>query len=207
VRLLRVLESRKLTRVGGTEEIDVDVRIVSATNADIEDQIKDGTFREDLFFRLNVFPIRIPPLRDRRSDIPLLVNHFRTLFMDRTGVNAPEFSSEAMNSLVATDWPGNIRQLRNAVERVLILSEGVDVTPADLALAGFSGPTTSAEVRAIQSASPEDLHLGRAVEAIERQFIQQALNKANGVKAEAARILGITRPTLDKKIRDHGITY
>ena len=126
-KVLRVLEQGVLTRIGGSEAIKVDVRVLSATNKNLEKEIANGRFREDLFYRLNVVPIRVPPLRERKEDIPMLVTHFSERMADRERNVLPIFSDEAIESLKTLTWPGNVRELRNTVERLLILSDGTEV--------------------------------------------------------------------------------
>src|SRR5579862_9185384 len=144
VKLLRVLQERELERVGGTETIKVDVRIISATHRDLEKQIADGSFREDLYYRLNVFPIMLPPLRDRTSDIPLLAEHFLQKYAPGAGKPVRGIDASAVAALCAYPWPGNVRELENVVERALILARGSEITGADLEFTRRPSPAAAA---------------------------------------------------------------
>ncbi len=189
--LLRVLEERKFHRVGGSEPIEVDVRIVAATNRDLRKAVADGSFREDLFYRLNVIPIVLPPLRERREDVPLLVD----LFVERLGVEMGKkldgVSAEAMAALTSHDWPGNVRELRNVLERGAVVATGSIIQLADL---GLARPATSAAAASQGPASLED---------VERRHIADVLVHTGGNVSQAARILGIDRVTLYNKMRKY----
>jgi DNA-binding NtrC family response regulator len=200
-KLLRVLQEREFERVGDSRPIRIDVRIVAATNADLAQRVAEGTFREDLYYRLNVIPIHLPPLRERREDIPLLVRHFlerlgREMTPPRTQVT---FSQEAMRCLMAFSWPGNVRQLENIVERALALTPGrsqIEVT--DL----------PPEIRAVSEPPPEQvtlpdegLDLDAYLRQVERRLIHQALEKSGGNKHRAAQLLGLKRTTLVEKLK------
>jgi DNA-binding NtrC family response regulator len=192
VKLLRTLQEREIMRVGGTERIKVDVRIVAATHHDLEREVREGRFREDLYYRLNVIPILLPPLRERRSDIPLLVEHF----MAKYDAGRPRrVSRAALEALVNYDWPGNVRQLESVVERALVLGDTDEVTPADLPAAVRAG------VRSPRG--PLDLEIpdsGIDLEQVERTLIRRALEKAGGNVSRAARLLGLTRRTLQYRL-------
>ena len=208
VRLLRVLQERELERVGGEETIPVDVRIIAATNVTPEDLLSNGTFREDLFYRLHVVPIDLPPLRDRIGDIPLLVNHFIEKLRSRTASPAGTASADALKKLAQHSWPGNVRELENVIERALVLADGEELTAEDIppltsngrlaAGAGGSG----VELADLPSGG---LDLSRAVEGMEERLLRQALEQANGVKAEAARLLGLKPSALYYKLEKYGI--
>ena len=208
VRLLRVLQERELERVGGEETIPVDVRIIAATNVTPEDLLSNGTFREDLFYRLHVVPIDLPPLRDRIGDIPLLVNHFIEKLRSRTASPAATASADALKKLAQHSWPGNVRELENVIERALVLADGEELTAEDIppltsngrlpAGAGGSG----VELADLPSGG---LDLSRAVEGMEERLLRQALEQANGVKAEAARLLGLKPSALYYKLEKYGI--
>lgn len=188
-KLLRFLQERQFTRLGGVEPVSVDVRVVAATNRDLEEEVRKGRFREDLFYRLNVFPIELPPLRERREDIPLLVEHFL-----RQRNRPPEVvSPEAMEALLAYDWPGNVRELENVVERALILAGEGRITPD---LLPFGRP------RANRMELPDE---GVSLEEVERELIIRALEKAGWNKAKAAKLLGITRRRLYSRMEALGI--
>ena len=192
--LLRVLEERKVQRVGGNEPIDVDVRVIAATNRDLKKAVADGGFREDLFYRLNVIPVTLPPLRERREDIPILVDHF----LDRLEAvlkRRVQVSPEAMAALLAHDWPGNVRELRNVLERGAVVAQGDVMKPADLGLA--PAPARSASANA--PGEPPTL------EDVERRHISEVLAHTAGNVSQAARLLGIDRVTLYNKIKKFGL--
>jgi transcriptional regulator with PAS, ATPase and Fis domain len=190
--LLRVLEERKFQRVGGNDPIDVDVRIIAATNKDLKKAVADGSFREDLFYRLNVIPVTLPPLRERKEDIPLLVEHF----LDRLEAEMKKrvkVSPEAMASLLAHDWPGNVRELRNVLERGAVVTQGDVIKPADLGLA-------PAPARAPGSNAPGE---PASLDEVEKRHISDVLSHTAGNVSHAARLLGIDRVTLYNKIRKY----
>jgi len=198
-KLLRVLEENEVERVGGNRPIRVDVRILAATNQDLPQAIAEGRFREDLFYRLNVVPVRMPALRERPGDIPELVEHFRAAFAEETGRTAPELADGAMAALKAWSWPGNVRELRNAIERLSIMTEGDRVSEADVrAVLGEARPGTPA-------VPPSDLPLRELLELTERTAIERALEVAGGTVSEAARALGLDRANLHRKMRRLGI--
>jgi DNA-binding NtrC family response regulator len=191
-KLLRAVEERKISKVGSHRVITVDVRIVAATNKDLTRAIKDGSFREDLFYRLNVVLIQMPPLRERKSDIPLLAQHFLEKYNARLRKNLKGITPEALELLMRHDWPGNVRELENTVERLVVLSSGPYLEPGDLAFAGtILSPTGEAS-----SLSLRDL---------ERDHIIQTLQRFDGHKSETARALGIDRKTLREKLRRYNI--
>lgn len=192
-RLLRVLEEREISRVGGSEKIKLDVRIVSATNKDLLEEVRKGEFREDLFYRLNVVPVRIPPLRERRQDIPLLAEHFLKKLREQTGAARKRLSANAMRALETRQWPGNVRELRNLIERAMVTCEG-DVIDAD-DLFHDEAPLQPAR---------SSLTKGSLAER-EKEEITNTLRQFGGHKAKAAEYLGINRKTLREKIRKYGI--
>ena len=205
VKLLRVLEDRKITRLGSNEEIPVNVRLVAATNADLKSMVEKGTFRTDLYHRLNVVTIRLPPLRERRGDVPLLMDHFRRELCPRIGKEVTGFSKAARQAMMMFDWPGNIRQLRNAVESMIVLDvDGlldVDDLPeemAPLAVGGGDSPQ-------IDGAPGADALIGRPLEEVERHYIRRALELTDGKREEAAALLGIGERTLYRKIKEYGL--
>ncbi|MGM0669778.1 MAG: sigma-54-dependent transcriptional regulator [Gemmatimonadota bacterium] len=203
VRLLRVLQERELERVGGEETIPVDVRIIAATNTPMKDLQSGGAFREDLFYRLHVVPITIPPLRERKSDVPVLVQHFLNKLAERTNARITGVSEEAMEQLLDYDWPGNVRELENVMERALVLSEGPTLQEDDLP---FLPPGQAPDTTLIDASFPtRGLDLNQAVEGIEERLLRRALEQANGVKAEAARLLGIKASALYYKLEKYGI--
>ncbi len=200
-KVLRVLEQGVLTRIGGSEAIEVDVRVLSATNKDLEQEIEDGGFREDLFYRLNVVPIQVPALRERREDIPMLVTHFSEGMAAREGSIPRAFSDAAMERLKALTWPGNVRELRNTVERLLILSDGSEITPDNV---------DSLTISRARSADPgkELLALGNFStfkEEAERAYILNKLRANDWNVAETARRIEMPRSNLYKKIERYGL--
>ena len=203
VRLLRVLQERELERVGGEETIPVDVRIVAATNTPAEELLAGNGFREDLYYRLHVFPVFVPPLRERKDDIPLLANHFIEKLQGRTRSQVTSIGDEAMKQLVEYDWPGNVRELENVIERALVLAEGEALLEDDLPFLANLG--TGDDGRSLAGPMGDQLDLVRAVEEFEARLIRQALERAGGVKAEAARLLKLKKATLGYKIEKHGI--
>jgi transcriptional regulator with GAF, ATPase, and Fis domain len=193
VKLLRVLQEQEFERVGGTETLRVDARIIAATNRDLSADVQQRTFRSDLFFRLNIFPIRVPPLRDRREDIPLLARHFIAEFSPRIGRSVERIDAGALEQLTAYDWPGNVRELANVLERAVILCQGRVL---------HSGHLTLPEVAPAR-------HDGLAtLEEAERRHILKALGETGGVLGGprgAAKLLGMNRSTLWSRMRKLGI--
>ena len=194
VKLLRVLETRSFERLGGTETIQTDVRIVAATNKDLEKMVAEGTFREDLFYRLNVVTVLLPPLRERRDDIPLLVRHYMEQFATENGKAELGIDESAMAALAAYNWPGNIRELRNCVERMVVLCRGQELTidnvPANIRENISPGITKSL----LAPTGSCDL------ERNEKLLIERALNECGGNRSKAAEKLGISRRTLHRKL-------
>jgi Nif-specific regulatory protein len=198
VKLLRVLQEREFERLGGTDSLKIDVRLIAATNADMEAAVAKGTLRQDLFYRLNVFTIFVPPLRERKSDILLLADHFVEKLASEQGKQVKRISTSAIDALVAYHWPGNVRELQNVIERAVLVSDGqvihVHHLPPTLQTAESSGTALS------QS-------LGEAVGRFERDMIEDALKMAKGNRARAARLLQATRRIVNYKIKQHGITW
>jgi len=192
VKLLRFLQDQVIERIGGRQSIQVDVRIVCATNADLEAKMAGGEFREDLFYRLNEVTMRVPPLRDRVGDPVLLANYFLNNFVTEFRRRIKGFSAAAMSAIAAHNWPGNVRELENRVKRAVVMSERSVIEPADLELA--------------PAADQSDLDLRVARTRVERQMIQLALARSNGIIATAAKLLGISRPTLYALMDAHGIS-
>ena len=205
-KLLRAIEAREIERVGGGKPIKVDVRIVSATNRNLEAAVADGSFREDLFFRLNVIPMTLPPLRDRIEDLDALVRHFAALQLTRTGRAAPTFTDEAMTALKAHRWPGNVRELANIVERLAILYPGRELRAGDVyeVLPAPRGSERTAAGSLHRSDAPT-LPLTDALDTYERQLIVRALDDTAGNVAEAARRLQTDRPNLYRRMKRLGI--
>jgi two-component system, NtrC family, response regulator PilR len=203
VKLLRVLQEKQVKRVGGTREIPVDFRLVAATNLDLEEEVESGRFRADLHYRLNVFPIRLPSLRERTGDIPLLAKHFRARFARDNGLEPPEILPETLDRMMAYDWPGNVRELENFVERALIMHAGAPWIPFD-ALPGrpstaTADRSTSAGTALLDRADEEAWSLDR----LEREHILRTLERTGGHRANAASILGINRRTLFRKLMQY----
>jgi two-component system, NtrC family, response regulator HydG len=207
VRLLRVLQERELERVGGEETIPVDVRIIAATNSSATELLESGGFREDLFYRLHVVPVTIPPLRERRADIPILVHHFIDKLRERTCSPVSGVGEAAMLRLMEYNWPGNVRELENVVERALVMAESDVLQPADLPpLAGNGNGATAATSAGADASLPEGgMDLTSVVEGMEERLLRQALNQARGVKAEAARLLGLKPSALYYKLEKYRI--
>jgi two-component system response regulator HydG len=204
VRLLRVLQERELERVGGEETVPVDVRIIAATNTAAEDLLAGETFREDLFYRLHVVPVTLPPLRERRDDIPHLVRHFIEKLRERTQSPVSRVTPEALEVLETHDWPGNVRELENLIERALVMAEG-----PELGVEGLPALDVGRRAVGVSSGDLElprgGLDLNQAVEGMEEKLIRDALEKADGVKAEAARLLGLKPSALYYKLEKYGI--
>jgi len=190
VKLLRVLQDRKFRRVGGLEELTSDVRFIAATNQDLAQLVSEGRFREDLFYRINVIPVHLPPLRERREDVPLLAEHFLERFRIHIGKNVTSISSEAMRCLEQYDWPGNIRELENVLERAVALEQTPTVLPESLpaAVRNQAAPNGTRVLPLPEAGFDLEQH----VQGIERDYIAQALKKANGVQVRAAEILGMS---------------
>lgn len=204
IKLLRVLENRKISRVGSNDEIDVNVRLVAATNADLKDSVSSGKFREDLYFRLNVVRISLPPLRERRADIPLLIDHFRKILSDIHGREALNISRAARHALVTYDWPGNIRQLRNAIESMLVTDTDGLLDVDDLPEEIRPAPGTVVESEFGDMVFGADQLIGKPLDEVERYYIQRALEVTQGNREDAAKMLGIGERTLYRKIKEYG---
>jgi DNA-binding NtrC family response regulator len=209
VKLLRVLQEREFERVGGAETIKVDVRVISATHRDLEKQIAAGEFREDLYYRLNVFPIVLPPLRQRPTDIALLAEHFVQKYARAAGKNVRGLDAGAATALAGYAWPGNVRELENVIERALILARGDVLTSADLEFTRRPTPTvTSSELAAPRLGETAGARpLQERLQEQERAAIVTAIDQANGNIAHAARALGINRSTLYYRLRKHGLEH
>ncbi len=192
-KLLRVVQEREFTRVGATQVIPVDVRILAATSRNLSDEVREGRFREDLFYRLCVIPIVLPPLRQRREDIPLLANYFLQKHKNRGSGNIRGFTAEALDALARHDWPGNVRELENAVERAIVLARGDLITCADLL---YYGPLMKPD------APPDEL---LPLAAVEKHHVAKVLRHHAGNRSAAARTLGIDRKTLWRKIREYNL--
>ena len=220
VKLLRVLQEGEVDPIGSKRPVKVDVRIISATNRDLSDTVKEGSFREDLYYRLNVFPIHVPPLRERLEDIPALLEHFIKRFNVAERLSVAGADNETLTMLKTHNWPGNVRQLENAIFRAMILSDGHTLRPHDFPQISGLAPVMSSEsddpMASLMSSSEKssedtevsildrDGHL-RTLEDIERDLIQFAIENYSGHMSEVARRLGIGRSTLYRKVREHGM--
>ncbi len=202
-KLLRVLQEKEFTRLGGTQNLKVDVRLIAATNTDLEAAMRKGTFREDLFYRINVVPINLPPLRERKEDIPLLLRHLITKKAADRGLPAKSIAPEVLTLLSQYPWPGNIREMENIVEQILALGETDQITTGDLPLRLRSG-TTSVQMKDEVTAGRRSFDY--AVMEFERELITDALKRANYVQTHAAQLLGISRRILKYKMDSLGIT-
>ncbi len=203
VKLLRVLEDNEFERVGGCKTIKVDVRILAATHRNLEEEVRKGNFREDLFYRLNVIPVLLPPLKDRKSDIPLLVNHFLKQFVEKNKDGVESMSDEAMEMIIRYSWPGNVRELKNMVERLVVLNETGDILPGDLPerLIDRDNLENSPEIEM----SDKGICLSTAVTEYEKALITRSLEKSNWVKNKAAKLLQLKRTTLVEKIKRYNL--
>jgi transcriptional regulator with PAS, ATPase and Fis domain len=199
-KLLRVLQERKLERVGGRGTIDIDIRVIAATNKDLRKEIDKGSFREDLYYRLNVVHIHIPALRERKEDIYPLAQYFLSSFANELGRGSMSFSEGAMDCLLNYSWPGNVRELENEVKRAAILAEGNTIEKNDLS-EHIRGVALSREVLRYAPMGKSFLSLKERVEELEIYMIKEALEKSGGNKQKASEILGITRQGLIKKIK------
>ncbi|MFW5810485.1 MAG: sigma-54-dependent transcriptional regulator [Thermodesulfobacteriota bacterium] len=200
-KLLRVVQEQELQRVGGDALIQVDVRTIAATNRDLVKAVESGDFRDDLYYRLNVVSLHIPPLRERQEDVPLLAQHFLNKYADKNRKTVKGFTPAAMDLLLRHAWPGNVRELENAVERAVILVPGEFISEKELP---FS-ITDPAEESPRDKVFPPEASTPRSLEEVEKSAILSALKAADGNKSEAARALGINRKTLHKKLKSYGI--
>ncbi len=219
VKILRALQEKEIERVGGTSTKKVDVRVVAATNRDLETEVAEGRFREDLFYRLNVIPLHLPPLRERGDDIMVLAEHFLRGFCQERERKTLVLSAEARDMLRGYSWPGNVRELENFMERLSILCEGQQVTPVDLPekiqrAAGFEPPAPEATATAapagfrwpeLKDMRDKNQGLKDFLDEIEERLLQEALAEAAGVKNQAAELLGIKRTTLIEKLKKRNL--
>ena len=195
IKLLRVLQEKKFERVGGQQTIEVDVRVIAATNRNLEEEVKAGRFREDLYYRLNVIHLEVPPLRERKDDIPLLINAFLDEFNRENGKHIIGFTQAAKSALFKYDWPGNIRELRNCVESALVMAGGNEIALEDLP------PTVSKASRAETISVP----MGITLDEAEKLIIEENLAANKGNKSKTADVLGIGRKTLHRKLAEYGL--
>ncbi|MBF0202923.1 MAG: sigma-54-dependent Fis family transcriptional regulator [Desulfamplus sp.] len=215
VKLLRVLQERNIERVGGTVSVKVDFRLIAATNRNLEEEVKKGRFREDLYYRLNVVKAVMPALRDRKGDIPLLINHFIQKYAhERQSINISKSSDisqspvplegvspEAARMLFDYTWPGNVRELENLIERAVILSTGSQITPADLPPQIRKGISSQLNLEGI----PENAGLNETLAAVEKRMLQKAMAQAGNIQTKAAEILGIGKSGLNQKLKKYGL--
>ncbi len=194
VKLLRFLQEREIERVGSEERIQLDVRVIAASNRNIEEELKNGTFREDLYYRLNVISISLPPLRERGEDVILLANTFLNRFSREMGINTNGFSDEALLALRSYNWPGNVREVENKIRRAIIMARGPYITPEDLDL---KEPD--------KKKKPEKLTLKEARDRLESQYIREALRRSNGNVTHASELIGVTRSTFYSIMEKYGI--
>jgi transcriptional regulator with PAS, ATPase and Fis domain len=227
VKLLRVLAEREIDRIGGSKSIPIDIRVIAATHRNLEQSVQNGSFREDLYYRLNIIPVIMPPLRERKTDIPLLAKYFLTKFSGSNAGSEKTISNEAMAILIAYEWPGNIRELANFIERMVVLSSGPVIPPRDLPekvlgdhprgnwntledeeLEESPAQVLQVSLRKTYSMSlpDEGMNLKKAVEDFERGLILEALEKSNWVKNKAATLLGVNRTTLVEKLKKMNLT-
>jgi Nif-specific regulatory protein len=195
-KLLQVLEEGVFYRVGGNTPISVDVRVISATNIDIAQEVDQGKFREDLYYRINVVQIQMPSLRERREDIPLLVDYFLRIFKQETGHPNLKVSETAMKKMVEYDWPGNVRELRNALERAVVMGNGQEILPEDLPIS---------RQRAVQPGLEVGLTLKEALDRFKKEFITINLKHAGGNRSKAAKVMDVQRTYLSRLISKYGI--
>lgn len=206
VKLLRVLDNHTVMPLGGTRIVPVDVRLISATNRDLEEMVREGEFREDLFYRLNVIPIQVPPLRRRKDDIPLLAYYFVKQHARAMGRPEPTITPDALNAIVEYRWPGNVRELRNAMERAVALSNNGQIKPEDLPLQTLPRPATAAAPNAMHL--PEDgVDIESITAEIEMNLIKQALERSRYSQKKAAHLLGLTPRSLRYRLQKYGMRY
>jgi two-component system response regulator AtoC len=204
VKLLRAIQEEEIRPVGENKSQTIDVRVIAATSRDLEVEIAEGRFREDLFYRLNVVRLEVPPLRERRQDIPLLVDHFLSRFRNNLGKNVRGVSDAVLELLVGYSWPGNVRELENMIERAIILTDGDTIEKSALPPAVLAGPSAGVP-QSGQAAEDEDLSLKRARQLFEAQLIRRALGRTGGNRTHAAKLLEISHRALLYKLKDYGI--
>jgi two-component system response regulator PilR (NtrC family) len=201
VKLLRVLQERAIRRVGGTEEINVDVRIIAATNRDLAAMVAETQFREDLFYRISVIPLHIPPLRERRDDIPLLANHFLAKLNAGSDKKINRLSDEALKKIENYEWPGNVRELENAMERAFILETSNELSALHLP----DSVSNNSRLRLAPNIPDEGFNLEAYIEALQKGFLEEALRRTNGVQVKAAELLGMTYRSFRHYMQKHSV--
>jgi transcriptional regulator with PAS, ATPase and Fis domain len=197
LKLLRILQEREFERLGSNKTIGIDVRVIAATNQDLRVALEQGTFREDLFYRLNVVPINVPPLRKRKDDIPYLAQYFLDKFARESGRQMEGLTDDALRMLESHYWPGNVRELENVIERAVVLARSPRLTPADIRLDDIHKKPVTAD--------DSFLPPGMTLDEYEKWLIQEALRRAKGNKSQAARLLGITRNAFRYRLSQTGI--
>ncbi|MBW2657443.1 MAG: sigma-54-dependent Fis family transcriptional regulator, partial [Deltaproteobacteria bacterium] len=197
-KILRVLQEREFEPVGSSQTFKVDTRIIAATNKNLEEEIKAGRFREDLYYRINVVTLVVPPMRERREDIPLLADFFLKQYAEKNNRPIKGFTPRAVDLLMRYDWPGNVRELENVVERAVIMARGDMITPLEF-------PDVLQDLDEEAKASPLALTAGRSLKEVEKVMILRTLEETGGNRTHAARILGISRRTLQLKLKEYGI--
>jgi DNA-binding NtrC family response regulator len=198
VKLLRVLQEREFERLGSNTTRHIDIRLVAATNQDLRAALEQGTFREDLYYRLNVVPINIPPLRERKQDIPFLANHFIRKLVPDTGSRVEAITDAAMEKLISYHWPGNVRELENVIERSLVMAPGTQLDAGDVKLEAAPRPRQQGDGGGF-------LPAGMTLDEYEQELIREALRRADGNKSQAARLLGLTRNALRYRLTQMGL--
>jgi two-component system response regulator PilR (NtrC family) len=207
VKLLRVLQSKEIEPVGSSKTVDINTRIITATHRDLEKAVADGNFREDLYYRLNVIPIKVPALCERREDIPLLISFFLSRFVSADGRNKIEFDNDALDILMSHDWPGNVRELENLIERLVILKGGNLVRADDLPAKFLQNRPLDSAFENLVNLPDQGLNLKTIISDIENSLIEQALEKTKGNKNQASKLLQMNRTTLIEKMKKKGLIY
>lgn len=202
-KLLRVLEDRSLTRLGGKKQTKVDFRLISATNEDLEEMVREGRFREDLYYRIHVVPIFVPALRERVDDIPVLAEYFVSIYCAANGFPLKRIADDAMQALRRYPWPGNVRELENAIQRIVIMTDGDTITLKDLP--GEIVQAAGRDMRGRMRIPSSGVNLDKEIEAVERRYVQEALEQAKRSKADAARLLGVDRNRLNYLCRKYNL--
>ena len=206
VKLLRVLQDKEFKRVGGTEDIRVDARIIAATNKDLEEAVKEKRFRDDLFYRLNVIQIKLPPLRERREDIPILAAHFLKKYSEELNKNISRISPEALNLLLNYGYPGNVRELQNIIERAVALGNGQELTPQHLS--SYLDQQIHIKKGSFDLDIPnEGIDLEKVIEELERTLLVKALERTRGIKKKAAELLHINFRSMRYRLEKYGLDH
>ncbi|SDK47191.1 two-component system, NtrC family, response regulator [Maridesulfovibrio ferrireducens] len=203
VKLLRVLQEKTIERVGGVESIKINIRIVAATNKNLKEAVENGTFREDLYYRLNVVSIELPPLRERREDIPFMIDHFLAKYSAENDKKFEGFSPAAMDYMSAYEWPGNVRQLQNVIERCVVLTSGTVINTDDLPA---EIKDEEAQFKSAVDLLPTKINLAQALDKIEATLVRRALVQSNFVKVDAAEMLGLSKSLLQYKLKKYSIS-